>query len=553
MNWSRTGTHCFEFRLCHARPCFGGLLLSMERKNMLRFPSRAKFIALAYAFLAISLLAACSGGDSSGNAASTTPPPVAQTYAVSGSILNAEGATVAMTGSVNVTATVDASGNYSFKNVSPGTYVVSPTSPGYTFAPVNASISVVSANVVVPSFTQQAAQEGLSSADLEKLDSIPDTDVDPSQIVLPNGMTLSTYAASRGIASGAVQPQYEKTQERILDLLPVAQGPEQKKNDVIAKMVLTAQDYACARRSASPCTKWNFSADTSDPVNKPSQIGLTYVWGGKTPGVRTLPADGCPQMTFGMDCSGLIYNLANAVGISVPAGTAATQSVASNWNIPVAWDLKMSVVTDGTIQVGDIVSWGNHIGIAETSGTNATASFISSTGGSGLCLANIKPPKGPRSLKISAMPSSPSTVLRMVTTLSGTFDIYIRCAGESTDASDIKFTINNDNGGPFNSTGSGVDYNGAPLCFNLSGNYEQLSNTLSATLAFCDNTRSDYFSIQLLQDDTGYFPMTKVIDNGGCPAEARLVRNSSSASPSISMNQAIVRKKLNMKSTLLGR
>src|SRR6185295_1095855 len=95
---------------------------------------------------------------------------------------------------------------------------------------------------------------------------------------------------------------------------------------------------------------------------------------------------------------------------------------------------------------------------------------------------------------------------------------------QPTDAGVVTFKIDNDNGGAFKASGTGVDYNGAPLCFNLDGTYDQLANLAVAKLSLCDNTRADSFSQKLLEDDTGYFALTKVKNNGGCFAEARLVR-----------------------------
>jgi hypothetical protein len=121
-------------------------------------------------------------------------------------------------------------------------------------------------------------------------------------------------------------------------------------------------------------------------------------------------------------------------------------------------------------------------------------------------------------------------VLRLVTTLSGDFDLYIRCTDQSTDAAVIRFTINNDQGGPFRATGSGTDYDGSPLSFILDGTYNQETNVLEARLSLTDGTRVDGINVRLLEDDTGYFPLSKVVDNQGCFASARLVRVNTAAS-----------------------
>ncbi len=83
---------------------------------------------------------------------------VVATYTVSGSITPASlgaGAQVALSqGGVRLaSATVNASGNYSFSGISNGSYVVTPTRTGATFAPASMSVTVSGRAVTVPAFT----------------------------------------------------------------------------------------------------------------------------------------------------------------------------------------------------------------------------------------------------------------------------------------------------------------------------------------------------------------------------------------------------------------
>ncbi len=55
---------------------------------------------------------------------------------------NGAGATVTLSGAASATATADANGNYSFTGVANGSYVVSPSKPGVTFAPTSQSVTV---------------------------------------------------------------------------------------------------------------------------------------------------------------------------------------------------------------------------------------------------------------------------------------------------------------------------------------------------------------------------------------------------------------------------
>lgn len=464
------------------------------------------------------------------------------TFAVSGVVNNAaEGVTVTVTGPMTASTVTDASGSFSVGGLRAGQYTVSPTQAGFTFTPIRQDVALGEKVVITLVFDRQQPVEGLSSTDLERIDASPESSLPEDQVILPNGQPLSDYANTRGITpdDGSTQSPTNKSSSTtvphisapppttvpLINALPPATGPQQKKNDVVSKMLRVARNYACGRSTSNPCTTWNFAADPSDPINKPAQTGLTYVYGGKNPNVRTLPQDGYPKMTYGMDCSGLVYNIATAAGIPLPQGTAATQGNPDSWGIPPEWQLKMKLITDGLVESGDIVAWSDHIGIAESSGSSSSVNVISSTGQPGDGEKNIKPPRGPRSLLITQLKSSAPTILRLVTTLSGNFDMHIRCQDQPTDAAIVNFSINNDNGGPFQSAGSGTDYNGTPLCFNLNGEYDQNNNIASATLSLCDNSRSDSFVEELLADDTGYFTLTKVIDNGGCTAEARLVRN----------------------------
>lgn len=237
----------------------------------------------------------------------------------------------------------------------------------------------------------------------------------PETTYLSNGESIAAYAAANGIpippglggaagASAIPSVISSKAASLAQDAAASTGTPVQT---AITQMILAAQNYACGRQP-NPCTTWNFAAVPTDPINEPAQTGLTYLFGGRTPDVRTLPKDNCPQLTYGVDCSGFIYNVAAAAGLSVPIdSTSATQSNPKTWTVPPG--LFLEVVTDGSIQTGDILAWPHHIGIA-----NSSSAVISSTGVNGECAKNIVPPRGPRTLSISSLGlGSPTTVLRL--------------------------------------------------------------------------------------------------------------------------------------------
>ena len=91
---------------------------------------------------------------SSMNAAIGGPPPV--TRSISGSISPVSagsGATVSVTGAGSATATADGNGSYTVSGLSDGAYTVTPTKGGFTFTPVNRSVSIAGANVSGINFT----------------------------------------------------------------------------------------------------------------------------------------------------------------------------------------------------------------------------------------------------------------------------------------------------------------------------------------------------------------------------------------------------------------
>lgn len=426
--------------------------------------------------------------------------------------------------STNLTVATDGSGSYYFEGVKPGKYKIIPRAIGKIWTPEAIELAVEGPTIVQEFSASIPPDAGPSARDLEAIDAAPDVVVDPSKIILPNGQTLEEYNKNNPASSGANKQPLETT--------PPASGPRKKKNDVVQSMLNEA-------RRLSDRSIWIFPAEKDsagkDDPDKPAQDGLGYIYGSRTVSARTKPnpSGGCTYAAYGVDCSGLIYIIANAAGIALKTSdTSTTLANPKNWPIPADWKLSMEVVTDGTIQAGDIVVWSSHIGVAIDS-----ESFISSTGTPGDCEKNIKKPRGPRALafsnwKVNGKVSPPSKVLRLVEILSGEYNLYLRCADQMTDAAKISFSINPTTGGAFSSEGSGTDYDGSSLCFRLNGSYDAQASTLAAQLALCDGSRVDGMSVKLAYDDTGYIAMSKVKDNGGCTAAAKLIRvDQSSAAP----------------------
>ncbi|MGF6601739.1 hypothetical protein P3T23_006490 [Paraburkholderia sp. GAS448] len=422
------------------------------------------------------------------------------TYAVSGSVSNASsGVLIQVDGPVSKTTTTDANGAYSVDGLPNGQYSITPTQDESVFAPGSLSVTISGANAVAPNIAREEPTEGLSDATIQQLDQQSESSLAADQLMLPNGMSLESYAVSRGISADLPSQSISALAvAKATAALPFAASPDQKKNDVVAKLLLQARLYACGRLSTNRCTTWDYTPDPSNPVIKPGQMGLTYVHGGKTPTVRTLPDDGCKQQTYGMDCSGLIANIAASAGITAPAGSVA-QSSASAWSLPNDWQLKMQLVTDGTIQSGDLVAWNGHIGIAETSGSTDSANVISSTGGTGNsnCAKNIVPPRGPRSLQAKVLSAAPPkglgpivAVLRMVPKLNGTLSLAASPTSIQSGGSDtLTATLVVPTGTP-TPTGNVtfIDQSGATLCSSVA---MDSTGTARCTATISSSTSSD--------------------------------------------------------------
>jgi hypothetical protein len=94
------------------------------------------------------------------NFSSTTVP----TYSISGTISGAGGpsATVALTGKATASTTADSVGNYTFAGLANGSYTVTPSKPGYAYAPTSKAVTVNGANVTAVSFTSTAQAYSIS-------------------------------------------------------------------------------------------------------------------------------------------------------------------------------------------------------------------------------------------------------------------------------------------------------------------------------------------------------------------------------------------------------
>jgi len=83
----------------------------------------------------------------------TTP-----TYSISGTVsgATASGVTINLTGASTASTTTDNSGNYTISGLAIGTYTITPSKTGYTFAPASTSVTILGVNQTGKNFTATA-------------------------------------------------------------------------------------------------------------------------------------------------------------------------------------------------------------------------------------------------------------------------------------------------------------------------------------------------------------------------------------------------------------
>ena len=393
-----------------------------------------------------------------------------------------------------------------------------------------------------------SGENDLPQEALEQLDSIERVPVDWDNLLLPNGMTMKEFEQKYGNEGNERKDQSKEES-----------GPQKRKSELIFNMTKEAQRLMKRKDFVK-------TEDTSDPKKvQPAQPnGLAYGLGLKDYTKRADPSGNCYEWVFGLDCSGFVAQMAKEAGLSgFPDGTS-NQGVAENWNTILEKDEKwkdifmkdFKKIPLDELQNGDIIIWSQHIGMI--AGTGSESFLFNSNGGTGKdcvtkdgkldenCIKiehekNRGLYRGPNPIPIRKAVFTKGywggnyRILRLVTNITGEWQLKLRCAGEATDALDLTvelkalgtdepYTVIR----KFSGTGVGLDYDGETVInAKLEGEYNQETNKMKAkistTFSNSSEVREDSFEVLLQQDDTGYFPTTKTIDNGGCDAEARLI------------------------------
>ena len=152
--------------------------------------------------------------------------------------------------------------------------------------------------------------------------------------------------------------------------------------------------------------------------NKPAQTGLAYSWGSKDYDIRQIPpgaTNECRDLSiYGLDCTGMIWAMTQAANLPpvVPKYNFFVQEItdAPKWTeaFRTSADYKllkmknMQQLAQGSLEDGDIILWGSHVGIY------LCGSLLQSNGTphSPGCNNNLAPTRGPRLISFAEALSS---------------------------------------------------------------------------------------------------------------------------------------------------
>jgi hypothetical protein len=109
-----------------------------------------------YTFSSTTQAVSVNGANVTGLNFTATANPTFSIFGTISPIAGGSGATVVLSGAAGATTVANSSGNYSFAGLASGTYLVTPANTGYSFSPVNQSVTISAANVNGVNFTATA-------------------------------------------------------------------------------------------------------------------------------------------------------------------------------------------------------------------------------------------------------------------------------------------------------------------------------------------------------------------------------------------------------------
>ncbi len=401
----------------------------------------------------------------------------------------------------------------------------------FIFLVLLTSIAVLSCNkteeVVVPD-TQNDMGDALPPEIAEIIFDTKSIPLKSSEIILPNGLSVEEFLiqTKQKFKNGRV----EATKEM---------GPQEVRNYIIAKMAELA-------------------------IKLDGKIPYGYGLRSYTSAGKPLGECNTDMSYIGLDCSGLMYQLFNHVGIELIKGTANEQrNVASiknalikaipDWTTLTVEDKGQVPINDKNVETGDIIYWLNdigkafHIGIVLDMPAYGGKVLFQSNGSDtdcnkkktrcGLCARNLRLGEaGVRALPLTQGRvngfSTKYGVIRINAGISGKWDFNLKCQDANFNflSQNLDFPIMQNN--EFEIKVNNVAYQGDSKTYNLvfKFKYNKAINTLDCTLnttsplAAPNFFRNDSFSIELKTDITK--PQNATLgDNrdAGCDYEVQFI------------------------------
>lgn len=364
-------------------------------------------------------------------------------------------------------------------------------------------------------------QDDMDTAFQEVIANQPVENVTLNEITLPNGENAEDFLLR-------MDPDILSTVPHRNSNILMESGPQDKKNLFIARMAVLANNLV--NRS--------YHQHNTEGTGKPEQNGLAYGLGVKRYDIRQVPTQGiCKESIYGLDCSGMVYQLTKAAGLTgFPTGTAAIQNDTAVWNnafrksgdLNKLYTVDLGEIPTSKFLAGDIIYWWDedlthidHTGVI-MGGTNLVV--YQSNGDGKNCSANLSVNRGPRCIQLSNnywFNKRKYDIFRIVTDVSGDWQLHLRCVGQSYDAIDIPIHFDSKlNGSVITSSGNYTDYDGYVKDYSIDATYDKEKNIMTGY--FQTGSRKDKFEFKLNYDDTGYLPTTRIVVVG-CEAEIRLV------------------------------
>lgn len=239
---------------------------------------------------------------------------------------------------------------------------------------------------------QEEPKEYLSVEESDRLATLPSSEPDDSNTIMPSGVSVKTYLQF-------VKDFYPSTNWRA------------NHNYYSGMSESAALQYFFARMSSRSnyLTKRANFQKKDEGQDRPAQNGLAYVYGSDYVDNRVQGvASNCKQYLYGLDCSGFINQLLYNAGLNdFPDYSANDQRKVSNLKYIYTFNelSKISITDMGAIkaqdvQFGDIIYWKNsngdafHIGfISNENGSSGLS--VSNGSPSNSCSANTNSKRGP--------------------------------------------------------------------------------------------------------------------------------------------------------------